>query len=160
MARYFGRYVNKVDRKGRVSVPSRIRSQILSLGQSSMVAAPSEHDPAIDAMDVDRLNELIDRLDRPGALTADDQARAEYMFGRAEELPIDKDGRILLPRALLEHAQIEDAAIFVGIGRSFRIWNPDRHAAFEAETRASLGDAPLSLKDLARLGYTEPEDKR
>jgi MraZ protein len=160
MARYFGRFVNKVDRKGRVSVPSRFRNQILSLGQSSMVAAPSEHDPAIDAMDVDRLNELIDRLDRPGALSAEDQARAEYMFGRAEELPIDKDGRVLLPKALLEHARIDDAAIFVGIGRSFRIWNPERHAAFEAETRAALGDEPLSLKDLARLGASDGEDQR
>lgn len=152
MARYFGTFTNKVDRKGRVSVPARFRAQITGAAQSTIVAAPAEHEPAIDAMDVGRLNELIDRLDQPEAMSPENQAIAEYMFGRAEELPFDGDGRVMLPRALIEHAGIDETAIFVGIGRSFRIWSPENYDAYQQDARGRLGDSPLSLKDLARLG--------
>ena len=45
-------------------------------------------------------------------------------FGEAEQLPFDKEGRIILPKKLINHAQIEKNVLFVGLGPTFKIWNP------------------------------------
>ena len=152
MAVFFGTYVNKVDRKGRVSVPARYRTAIREQEFQGIVAAPAFEAGAIDACDFDRINEVVQRLDVPGAYTPEQREIAELMLARSEELPFDSEGRVLLPQSLLELAGIDGQALFVGVGRSFQIWDPERRKGYEDETLAKAGGKPLSLKDLPNLG--------
>ncbi len=153
MAIFSGTYTNKVDRKGRVSVPARFRAQIAGQDFQGVVAAPAEAQRVLDAMDAERLEELVDRMDKPGAITPEQQSAIDLMMGDAEHLPFDGDGRVMLPKHFLDHADITDTALFTGVGRSFRIWNPERHAEYKANTRAQLGKQALSLRDLSQLGH-------
>ena len=45
-------------------------------------------------------------------------------FGEAEKLPFDKEGRIILPKNLIDHSGIKNQALFVGLGPTFQIWEP------------------------------------
>lgn len=155
MAIFFGTYTNKVDRKGRVSVPARFRAAIGAQSFQGIVAAPDYEFNAIDACDLDRINEVIDRLDTPGAYTAEQRQAAELVLGKTEELGFDSEGRVLLPDWLMDLAEIKEQATFVGVGRSFQIWHPARRDAFEAETLQAAGGRPLSLKDLPNLGRAQ-----
>lgn len=155
MAVFFGTYLNKVDRKGRVSVPARYRTAIGKQEFQGIVAAPAYGAGAIDACDFDRINEVVQRLDVPGAYTPEQREIAELMLARSDELPFDSEGRVLLPQSLMELAGIDGQALFVGVGRSFQVWAPDRREAYEAETLAKAGGKPLSLKDLPNIGRAD-----
>ena len=63
-------------------------------------------------------------------------ARARRTFGITEEVPYDSSGRIILPPMMRRKGQIEDLALFVGVGGTFEIWNPQAGAR-ERRCRAS-----------------------
>jgi MraZ protein len=150
MATFVGTYLNKVDSKGRVSVPSRFRDAVAGQTYRGVVVAPSHDAGAIDACDYDRVTEVAAALDDPELYTAEQRLQAENILARSVELPFDDGGRILLPQDLLKQAGIQAQALFVGIGPTFQIWNPDRRRDFDA--RAAGGPAAgASLRLLPKL---------
>ncbi len=130
--------VNKVDAKGRVSVPSDYRAVVKS-AESDIVCYRSLSYPCIEGC----LEDLLDKLatDMENSLdffseTQDDISN--LVFGDAKRYPFDSTGRILLSEKLLHHAQITDTAVFVGKGRKFQIWNPQNWEKEEARIRAEV----------------------
>lgn len=141
---FLSTFVNKVDSKGRVSVPAQFRAQLAGQGFHGIIAYPSFTDPAIDAIGRDLLEEMTERrFDR----TLDDGdfeavlagggggELVETVMALATELPFDGEGRIVLPSRLAEPAGIADRAAFVGRGSRFQIWGPD---AFEQHQSAAV----------------------
>tara|TARA_Y100000991_G_scaffold206687_1_gene184029 strand:- start:472 stop:774 length:303 start_codon:yes stop_codon:yes gene_type:complete len=59
----------------------------------------------------------------------DDYSKEEFdlislYFSEAEKIPFDKEGRIIIPKRLLDHTSIKDQVLFVGLGPTFQIWEP------------------------------------
>jgi len=148
LALFLSTFVNKVDRKGRVSVPANFRAALAQQTFSGVVAVPSLTLPAIEGSGIDRFERFAAGLDdslNPLSDEHDDLSKA--IFGTAHQLPFDGEGRIILPAALLEHAHIGEHAAFVGQGPSFQIWEPDAFAAYQTEAveRAKSGRGSLKL---------------
>jgi MraZ protein len=153
MATFVGTYLNKVDSKGRVSVPARFRDAVAGQGYRGVVVAPSRELGAIDACDYDRITEVAAALDDPELYTAEQRLQAEDILARSVELPFDDGGRILVPQDMLKQAAIEGQALFIGIGPTFQIWNPDRRRLYDARTAAGpAGGASLRLLPKLRRG--------
>jgi len=123
-------YINKVDKKGRVSVPAAFRSTLPS-GDQSIALFPSLASRAIEGFDYLFLEHISDKLDNfdmlvsPGRL----QDPAAKILSRSVTISIDGDGRIVLPQEFMKHAGIADRAVFVGLGRTFQIWAPEEYDA-------------------------------
>jgi MraZ protein len=151
MATFVGSYENKVDAKGRVSVPARFRTAIAGQAYQGIVVAPSPEYDAIDACDHNRLTQVSEAIDDPQLYTDEQRLEAEIIISRSLELPLDENGRIQLPQNFLAHAGIDGRALFVGIGPTFQIWHPERRADHLAkiDDRARPG-ASLRLLPRAR----------
>lgn len=124
------KYTNKVDRKGRVSVPAQFRAALPSGFQKSIVVYQAVNHNAIECCDllyVDRLNESLEEF----APYSDehDEFSLTLMSGLVE-LTFDGNGRIIIPHDLMEFAGISEYATFAGKGKTFQIWEP---TAFEKE---------------------------
>ncbi|HEY3911284.1 MAG TPA: division/cell wall cluster transcriptional repressor MraZ [Stellaceae bacterium] len=132
---FLSTYVNKVDRKGRVSVPATFRAALAAQRFPGIVAFPSYKYPALDANGIDRMEELIARLDAFEEFSDEHENLSALMFASSQRLPFDTEGRIVLPPDLAEHASISDSAAFVGLGKSFQIWEPGRLAEHLANLR-------------------------
>ncbi len=132
---FLSTYVNKVDRKGRVSVPATFRASLADQRFPGIVVFPSYKYPALDGNGIDRMDELITRLDTIAELSDEHENLAALMFASSQRLPFDTEGRIVLPPDLAEHACIADSAAFVGLGKSFQIWEPGRFAEHLATLR-------------------------
>ncbi len=138
MPLFLSTYVNKVDKKGRVSVPARYRAALAGQLFNGVIAFPSYVIPAIEACGLDFLEGLQDRL---GAFDPFSEARddlAASIMSESHELAFDGEGRIVLPQVLMRHADITTQVAFVGHGDRFQIWEPaaaERHKA-EARQRA------------------------
>lgn len=148
MAMLVGRHINKIDKKGRVSVPKPFRASFEGQSFTGLYAYPSFKNNVIEACDeafMMRLSESLEDLD----MFSDEQDDlAAVVMENAHALSFDPEGRIVLPQELLAHAGIKGEALFVGLGNRMRIWNPDAHKAHSKESfdRAKARGAKLSLR--------------
>lgn len=137
MAIFLGTFENKIDRKGRVSVPARFRAHLSQQAFQGIVAYPSHKHAAIEGVGYDRMEKLAASLDQFDQFSDEQDELATSLFADACELPFDGDGRVMLPPSLIEHAALTEKALFVGAGPMFRIWSPETFAVFREQARTS-----------------------
>ena len=70
------------------------------------------------------MEKISDDLDSNNNYSREEFDLISLYFGEAEQLPFDKEGRIILPKKLINHAQIKKNVLFVGLGPTFQMWNP------------------------------------
>lgn len=144
MERYFySRFDNKVDRKGRVSVPARWRPILAAQSFNGVVLYPSPVVNAIEGCGLERLDRLAESIDSFNPFSDTHGSFAAALLSRSHTLPFDGEGRVVLPPALIAHAGIGDMATFVGRGATLQIWEPAAYEAYEREAlRRAREEAP------------------
>ncbi len=127
-------YTNRVDKKGRVSVPAPFRSTLPD-GDQSIAVLPSLVSKAIEGFDYLYLAQISERLNNFDMLVSSRQTQepAAKILSRSITISFDGDGRIVLPQEFIKHAGITDRAVFVGLGSTFQIWSPEEYAAAMTE---------------------------
>ncbi len=155
MALFVGGHEQKVDGKGRVSVPAQFRS-ILGKNATFYAFPALSHRGAECRTEeyMESLSDLIEGLDP----MSDEQVRlSEAIFGMSHPLTPDKDGRVVLPDAICQHAGISAKVVFVGSGKSFQIWDPAQHQVYQQQVR----DLALSDRQaLRRRPQAMPDPSR
>ena len=137
---------NKVDAKGRVSLPSDYRAIVKELS-TEIVCYRSLTAPCIEGCLEDALDKLATDIENATDFFSETQDNlTNLIFGDAKRFSFDSTGRIMLTDKLLKHAQITDTAVFVGKGRKFQIWNPENWEKEEARIRAEVLKNRPSLK--------------
>jgi MraZ protein len=134
VALFLSTFVNKVDKKGRVSVPAPFRTALAQQTFSGIVVFRSFKLPAIEGSGIDRMEEMSARIDALDEFSEDRDALSS-IFADAQQLAFDGEGRIILPENLCAHAGITETAAFVGLGRTFQIWEPQRFEQHRDELR-------------------------
>ena len=118
---FLSQYEHSIDEKGRLTIPSRYRDEltsdclVLTTGfENSLIALTPE------------LFTIVSNQIRSKPIT-DPTSRQfrRFFFSNAQELEIDKTGRILLPTFLRETANLKDNAVLVGNGEYFELWSPE-----------------------------------
>ena len=138
---------NKVDGKGRVSVPSSFRANLLKGGFSEVVVYASIRGVFLEGSDEVFMESILDRVSEEFDFQSDDlEGMALAFMGETYTLSFDPEGRVLLPRALMESAGISSSATLVGLGDTFQIWEPE---AFTERRKNLLAKA---RKNLGRIG--------
>ena len=148
MAVFIGTFENKVDRKGRVSVPSPFRQTLAGQAFQGIVAFRSYRVDAIEACGMDFMEQLNSSVSAIDLFSDTHDDLATTIFADSQQLSFDGEGRVMLPAAFAGHAGISDRAAFVGMGKIFQIWEPEaleRHKQ-EARTRARAHKLTLPLK--------------
>ena len=150
MAVFIGTFENKVDRKGRVSVPAQFRQTLA--GQSfpnqsfqGIVAFRSYRDAAVEACGIDFMERLNDGMSSMDLFSTEHDDLSATIFADSRQLAFDGDGRIILPARLTAHAAISDRAAFVGKGPIFQIWEPAALEAHMDQARARARSQGLTL---------------
>ena len=135
---------NKVDRKGRVSVPAHFRAALS--GQSGVVLYRSFTQPCVEGCGIDFLNRLSESTQDMAVFSPEQDEITSLIFADSRELSWDPEGRIVLPEDLLAHANITETAAFVGKGQTFQIWEPAAYTAIAAEIRKRAQQSPPTLR--------------
>jgi MraZ protein len=138
MDRFLSSAVNRIDTKGRVSVPAHFRSVLQKRGYSELYALRALDVAALDVGGMDLLDGYEKRiaLEDPFLQTADDMSF--FAYGDGAFLKLDQDGRITVSDFIRGHTGITTDVAFVGRGHFFQIWEPERLKAYGAEARSRL----------------------
>jgi MraZ protein len=134
VALFLSTFVNKVDRKGRVSVPASFRGVLAEQSFNGIVAFRSFKSPAIEGSGIARLDEISASLAELNEFS-EDYDSLSWIFADTQQIPCDSEGRIILPDFMIEHAGITESAAFVGLGRNFQIWEPTAYTRHQDEMR-------------------------
>ena len=145
MAVFIGTFENKIDRKGRVSVPAPFRQTLAGQSFQGIVAFRSYRAAAIEACGIDFMERLNDSMTSLDFFSDAQDDLAATIFADSQQLPFDGDGRVILPDQLAEHAGITDRAAFVGKGPIFQIWHPTALERYKEEARARAKSQGLTL---------------
>lgn len=148
MDRFLSSSVNRIDAKGRVSVPAHFRSVVQKRGYTELYALRCLDQPAMDVGGPDLLDRYEQRIaqEDPFLQTADDMSF--FCHGDGAFLKLDQDGRITMTDFIREHTGIGQEVAFVGRGQFFQIWEPGRLAEHGAKVRERL----LKLRQAASGG--------
>jgi MraZ protein len=135
MDRFVSTFTNKIDAKGRVSIPAPFRAVLERDGYGGGIYCyPSLDAPALDAGG-ERLAQKIDGLLAGLPDYSDERDELSVaLYGDVQILAIDGDGRIVLPQPLRAHAALQSEVTFVGLGEKFQMWAPER---FDERRRAA-----------------------
>ncbi len=134
MAFFQSTFTNKIDKKGRVSVPAPFRAAVSDSGFSGVALYQSLDAPCVEGADIPFLHQLATHLHKDyGPFNPEQNAIATALIGGSSQLTFDPEGRIMLPAELRESAGITNQATFVGIGLKFQIWNPTVYEEYRIE---------------------------
>jgi MraZ protein len=157
VALFLSTFVNKVDRKGRVSVPASFRAALTGQSFDGIVAFPSFVQSAIEASGIDRMESIAAGIDEFDPFSDEYDAFANAILADSHQLAFGDDGRLVLPEVLRDHAAIADQAAFVGRGPTFQIWEPGAFRVVQEEARSKAKAERTSLR-LKKPGQNKPDE--
>ena len=112
---------NKIDKKGRVSVPRNFRTY-LDLEGGSLILFKSLQFKCIEGTTLKRIGQYVEAIDEIDSMSKE-ASILRMMMADSFEIKYDNEGRINIPEFLLSYANINAVAVFTGIGKSFMIWS-------------------------------------
>ena len=133
MDRFVSNFTNRLDSKGRVSIPAQFRAVLARDGFEGLYVHPALDAPALDAGGNRLLSEIDAFLSTLSPYSDERDQLSTALFGTSEILKVDPEGRVILTDAVKGHAGITDAVTFVGLGNKFQIWEPERFFTYLEE---------------------------
>tara|TARA_Y100000816_G_scaffold75855_1_gene51383 strand:+ start:302 stop:766 length:465 start_codon:yes stop_codon:yes gene_type:complete len=143
---FLSSYENKIDKKGRVSVPATFRSYLQSLGYNGFISYPSFNHSALEACSQDRIEKLSNTIDSLNPFEEKRDYFATSVLSESVSLQFDTEGRVSFTEKLLNHANIKNDILFVGLGKTFQIWEPKNFEKFKIQARKKSYQNRSSLK--------------
>ncbi|MBQ8256138.1 MAG: division/cell wall cluster transcriptional repressor MraZ [Alphaproteobacteria bacterium] len=146
MSLFLSSYENRLDTKGRISVPASFRASVSNEKFPGVVLYRSFTNDCIEGVSMSRMEQMASATDKMGVFDSELDDLSAMLFADARPLAFDVTGRVIIPSDLLAHAGITDTAIFVGRGNSFQIWNPDAFRAAQERALKNLRHVRPNLK--------------
>ena len=143
---FLSTYENKLDKKGRVSVPASYRSYLSNLGYNGIVCFPSFNNQCIEAWSQDRIEKISNAIDSLNPFEEKKDYFATSILSESINLQFDNEGRIILTSKLLKYSKIKNNVLFVGQGKTFQIWEPTSFEKFRVNARKKSNIHRASLK--------------
>ncbi len=145
MALFLSTYTNKIDKKGRISVPAQFRAELADQSFHGVVLFRSNVYQCLEGVAWSYMQEIGARLDDFDLFSAEQDDLATSVFGSAVQLPMDGDGRIILPAELIDFSALEEKVSFVGMGAKFQIWNPKDFESRSVAARKAVQSKGLTI---------------
>lgn len=159
MTHFLGTHQNRLDAKGRVSVPApfraALRAQAGGNGEAgaALVLRPSHKHPCIEAWPAAVFDELATLLEQRELFSEAHDDLAAALYADAWPAESDREGRIVLPEPLVLHAGLNESVVFMGLGRTFQIWDPEAAGERRAEARERARAHGLTLPGRAARAF-------
>lgn len=145
MDRFVSHFTNRLDAKGRVSIPAAFRQVLAKDGFEGLLCYPSLDAETIDCGGHALRQEIDGLLASYPSFSEEHHLFSTALNGASEVLKVDPEGRVILTETLKAFAGVTTEVTFVGQGHKFQIWEPDRFRAHLAEARRRVRDLRMQI---------------
>ena len=146
---FSGRSVHTLDAKGRVSIPVGFRMHLVGEGEQAPTLTHGEA-ACLAIYPYESWEDFRDFLENLPRAEPNSRRLRRYYFVGATQCPIDKQGRILIPPALQEHAGLEREVVIAGVGDVIEIWDKARFDEDLQHTQSHLDEISSVVTGLER----------
>ncbi|MFW0777437.1 MAG: division/cell wall cluster transcriptional repressor MraZ [Rickettsiales bacterium] len=143
---FLSTYHNRIDKKGRVSIPAQFRAVLTAQESPAVVAYPSPINDCIEGCGMQRVMKFNQRIEQFEPYSPERDAFSAMMFGDSVQLTMDGDGRVSLPPQLIEFAGLKEKVTIVGKGETFEMWSPKSFEKYIERVRSIVRDKRAELK--------------
>ena len=151
---FLSTFENRIDTKGRISVPAPYRA-VLDRSRDPLYLYKSLTLPCLEGCGPERIIQIVNAIEELDSLSEEAEI-LQIMLSSAQEMRLDSEGRMMLPNEFVSYAALDSLALFSGIGRSFQIWQPAAFRNRETDSRArAKRDGMPSLRLRSRSKPTE-----
>ncbi|WEV63595.1 division/cell wall cluster transcriptional repressor MraZ [Bifidobacterium sp. ESL0732] len=130
-----GTYTPKIDKKGRMALPAKMRSQ---LGEGMVMARGQEK--CVYLLPQTEFRRIAARIQRASMGNKATRSYLRVFLSGAVEGEPDKQGRILVPQTLRGYADLGDDIVVIGVGTRAEIWNKESWDAYLADQEEGYSD--------------------
>ena len=116
-------------------MPATFRSHLSSMGYNGFITYPSFNHSALEACSQDRIEKLSNTIDSLNPFEEKRDYFATSILSESSNLQFDTEGRVSITEKLLKHANIKNNILFVGLGKTFQIWEPKIFEKFKIIAR-------------------------
>lgn len=121
---FLSTYHNRLDKKGRISVPAQFRAVLAAQQFQGIVVYASPQYTCIEACGMERILKINQRIEQMDPYSEERDAFATAIFGESVQLSFDTEGRVMLPDTLITFARLTEQVTIVGKGEIFELWEP------------------------------------
>lgn len=139
---FYGTHEHTIDEKSRLTLPAKFREGLAG----GLVLVPG-FDNTVDVYPRESWETNVERITQLDSLTREAREMKRFVFGGATVTELDKQGRVLVPPALVRHAGLGKEVAVVGVHDHIEIWNRPEWAAHASEIEGSVGDVAERAAD-------------
>jgi len=143
---FTGVYQHQIDAKGRTSLPSRFREVLAAQGADKLFVTTDLFDACLQAYAPAQWNAFTQKVAALSQFDPSVRLLVRSFVAPAQECPVDKVGRILIPPPLREHAGLADEVTWAGTVERIEIWSPQRWLETQKAARAPEAQAQLAAR--------------
>jgi MraZ protein len=143
-----GQFEHAIDAKGRTSFPSRFRDVLTSASDLRLVLTRALFDRCLHLYPLRAWEELEAKIADMPQFDPNVVAFRRMYLSAAVECELDKQGRILVPPGLREHAELVKDVVWAGMGRTAELWSGERWQAAHAMSEAEVASFKTAMEQL------------
>ncbi len=149
MKAFFSEHSSKVDGKGRLILPSKIKGS-LPEDQQDTIWLSRGFEPCLVMYTQEEWEKIYKQIQLLNPFNKKERLFQRTFLRGSTDVDLDKTGRLLIPKGLLQYAQIEKDTLLVGLGNRVELWNPDlyeKHIIEDDSELSELAESYLNTKD-------------
>jgi MraZ protein len=146
MTFFTSEFESKLDAKGRLVLPARIKSQ-LPLGEGNELVIRRGFEPCLIIYPMVEFKKVFSKISGLSEFNEEYRKLQRNFFSGTATVELDSNGRFVIPKNLLGYAQLEKELVLVGMGNKVEVWNPsiyEKHLIKDAGELSKLAEKYLT----------------
>ncbi|WP_149554068.1 division/cell wall cluster transcriptional repressor MraZ [Treponema pectinovorum] len=145
-----GEYRNTLDEKGRILFPSKLRNELFTETEKSILIVTQSFDRCLWLYTLDEWKNLSSKImETASPFSRQNRLVLRTLIAPAQEVELDKSGRLSIPQSLREYANLTKECVILGINRYMELWDTQTYAEYLNENDENLKDAAEDLRSIS-----------
>lgn len=145
-----GEYRNTLDEKGRILFPTRLRNELFSGSDRTVLIVTQAFDRCLWLYTLDEWKNISSKImETASPFNARNSLVLRHFIAPAQEVELDKSGRLSVPQSLREYAGLSKDCVILGISRYMELWDAQTYGQYLGENENSLKEAAEALSSIS-----------
>lgn len=145
-----GEYRNTLDEKGRILFPTKLRNELFKDSEKNLLIITQAIDRCLWLYTLDEWKNISSKImESASPFNAKNNLVLRHFIGPAQEVELDKSGRVSIPQSLRAYANLSKDCVLLGINRYIELWDACEYSKYLEKNAESLADAAEALGNIS-----------
>ncbi len=145
-----GEYRNTLDEKGRILFPSKLRNELFGDSEKNVLIVTQSFDHCLWLYTLDEWKNLSSKImESASPFSKQNRLVLRSLIAPAQEVELDKAGRLSIPQSLRDYAGLTKDCIILGINRYMELWDAESYGEYLEQNEEDLKDAAEALSNIS-----------